>query len=483
MTSLKMNDVESRDKYLLILSIAGLGIAVLSALETHVTWLASFCGIFGEGCRETAMFKLMGVSVWFWGVAYYVALIGAVLFFRRAVFWLVMTGLGVEIGFLWIIFSQKLICIFCLLNAVVMFLLVVLSFRQDRIWQMVAVSLLAFVPTNALLSKDHMPIAQGWQETSGDAVVARVGDETISVRDLESPLATRIYQLQQEIYRMKRDRLEILLDDILLRKVAEQKGVTVDQLFESAISKEISVSDEEVENYYQQNLPRWTNWPGTREDLKSRIRIFLEQQKTRQAIKNQVQPLREQYPVTVHLDEPPLPFSKVSVGDSPVSGPPDAAVTVVEFSDYLCPACRNAHETTKTIRKTYAGKVRWIFKDYPLDIHKGARKLAEAAHCAGEQGRFWEYQDHLFSASGEIGPAKLKEFATQLGLDGDRFMRCFESREYAAQVDNDIKQAGESGVSSTPSFIINGRLKPGSLSPEDFKQIIDEELTKAGLTR
>ena len=196
-----------------------------------------------------------------------------------------------------------------------------------------------------------------------------------------------------------------------------------------------------------------------------------------------VQPLREQYPVTVHLDEPPLPFSKVSVGDSPVSGPPDAAVTVVEFSDYLCPACRNAHETTKSIRETYAGKIRWIFKDYPLDSHKGARKLAEAAHCAGEQGQFWEYQDHLFSASGEIGPAKLKEFATQLGLDGERFMRCFESREYAARVDNDIKQAGESGVSSTPSFIINGRLKPGSLSPEDFKQIIDEELTKAGLTR
>lgn len=470
---------EFRDKLLLILSMAGLGVAILSALEGHVQWLASLCGFLGEGCQETARFRLIGISVWFWGIAYYVVLAAAILFLRSAVFWLVMIGLGAEISFVWILFTENLVCIFCLLNAVVMLLLAVLCLRKNRVWQIVAVSMLAFFLSNTLLARNHRSTAQAWHETSGDAVVAQVGDETISVFDLESPLATRIYQLQQEIYRMKQERLDELIDGVLLRKAAEQKGITVDRFIESILSAGIAVSDEEVNDYYQQNLSRWTNWSGTLEDLKNRIRIYLQQQKSRQAIKDRVKPLRDQYPVTIHLTEPPLPFSKVSVSGSPALGPADATITIVEFSDYLCPACRGVHEVTKSIRETYAGKVRWVFKDYPLDRHEGARKLAEAAHCAGEQGRFWEFQDRLFAFREKPDSAKLKEFAAQIGLDGERFMQCYQSGKYAAQVEQGVNQARESGVSSTPSFIINGRLKPGGLSREDFAQIIDEELARA----
>ncbi len=79
-------------------------------------------------------------------------------------------------------------------------------------------------------------------------------------------------------------------------------------------------------------------------------------------------------------------------------GPADALVVVVEFSDYLCPGCRKGYEITKTIRDKYRDRIRWVFKDFPLDRHEGADKMAEAAHCANDQGKFWQYQDLLFSS-------------------------------------------------------------------------------------
>jgi protein-disulfide isomerase len=421
--------------------------------------------------------------VWLWGAAYYAALGIAILFARPAVFWLVMIGLGTEISFAWIMVSMKLICIFCLLNAVVVVLLVVPMLGKNRIWQAMAISLLVFVISNLLLSSGYPTEASGWPENQGDSVVAKVGDETITIDELESPLATRVYQLQREIYRMKREHLEELIDGILLRKEAEQKGITVRELVNSILPKGIKVSEEEVDNYYRQNQSQWVNWPGTQEELRNRIRIYLQGQKARQEIRDNVNPLRERYPVTVFLKEPPLPFSKVSVGDSPVLGPPNAAVTVVEFSDYLCPACRRNHDTAKKIREMYAGKIRWVFKDYPLEQHKGAKKLAEAGHCIEEQSKdkFWDFQDLLFASSEKPDLKELKAYTQKLGLDVDRFTQCFESGKYSAKVEQEIKAARESGVRVTPTFIINGRLKPGILPFENFKQIIDQDLKKARL--
>jgi protein-disulfide isomerase len=345
-----------------------------------------------------------------------------------------------------------------------------------------AISLLVLVISNLLLSNGYPTKAEGWSEEQRNAVVAKVGDETITVLELESPMATRIYQLQQEIYKLKHEHLEEIIDGILLRKEAEQKGITVQELINSVLSKGITVSDEEVDNYYKQNQARWVNWAGTQEALRNQIRVYLQRQKARQEIRDNVNPLRDQYPVTVYLEEPPLPFSKVSVGDSPVLGPPNAAVTIVEFSDYLCPACRKAHDTAKKIREMYAGKIRWVFKDYPLERHEGAKKLAEAARCVGEQSKrkFWDFQDRLFASREKPDLGKLKEYTQQLGLDVDRFTQCFESGKYLAKVEQDIKAARESGVRATPTFIINGRLKPGMLPFEDFKQIIDQDLKKAG---
>jgi protein-disulfide isomerase len=473
----------NRRKILLVLGIAGFGISILTALEGQFPWVASFCGFFGDGCTETAKFTILEMPLWFWGAIYYMVLTGAILFVRPAVFWLVMAGLGVEIKLAWVMTSMKLVCIFCLFNAGIAALLVILCFETKRLWQSMAIGLLVLSLSDFLLSGSFPYTVDPDFERQSTTKVAQVGDEIITLVDLESPLASQIYKLERDIYQLKRNHLEDLIDDILLRKEAEGKKISVQQLLDSLLSNTIDVNDEEVENYYLQNQFRWVNWTASKAELKSLIRNYLRKQKTRNLIKEHIEPLREQYPVTVYLPDPPLPFTRVSVEGSPASGPDNAAVTIVEFSDYLCPVCRKAHQTSRKIKEIYAGKIKWVFKDFPLDIHAGAKKLAEAARCAGEQGKFWEYQDRLFASEGKPNLESLHLYAEQLGIDSQKFRTCLEDGQYIEKISEDIQQAKRSGIHATPTFIINGKLKPGSLALEDFKRLIDEELKKDRIVR
>jgi predicted DsbA family dithiol-disulfide isomerase len=473
------NNIETRLKYLFFLSIAGLVVAVLSALEGHVEWLASFCGFFGDGCLETAQFQLLGFPVWLWGIVFYVALAGALLFIRPAAFWLVMIGMGAELSLIWILVSMKLKCVFCLINAAVVVALFLLSLDKKRVWQAMAISLLVFPISNFLITRGMPGNAQADSAMRDDSVVAKIGEKAISAMELESPLASKIYRLNKEIYYLKRERLEELIYESLLSQEAEKKGTTAEELAETLSPGRGLVTDEEVENYYRKNRSRFAAWSGRQEELRKRIKEYLQDMKDREETKKMTDPLREHYPVKVYLKEPPLPFSNVSVGGSPVLGPVDATVTVVEFSDYLCPVCRKSHGITKKVRETYADRIRWVFKDYPLKRHPGAKKLAGAAHCAGEQGKFWEFQDLVFDATKKPDVEELSGYARQLDLDVGRFTECYENDNYLAHVEADIQVAHDAGVGSTPSFIINGRLHPGSMPYKEFKEIIDEELKKS----
>jgi protein-disulfide isomerase len=128
----------------------------------------------------------------------------------------------------------------------------------------------------------------------------------------------------------------------------------------------------------------------------------------------------------------------------------------------------------------YKGKIRWIFKDFPLNRHPGADKLANAARCAGEQGKFWEFQDLLFDAKEQPNDIIISQFVRILGLNSGQFNQCFKNGKYADDVARDKSDASMAGVTMTPSFIINGRLNPGSMTLESFKQRIDEALYRNG---
>ena len=131
------------------------------------------------------------------------------------------------------------------------------------------------------------------------------------------------------------------------------------------------------------------------------------------------------------------------------------------------------------MQQTYGNKVRLVFKDFPLPNHAEAFKASEAAHCAGEQGKYWEMHDAMFANQRELQVPALKKAARALGLDGEKFDQCLDSGKHSANVRADYALGEKMGVNSTPTIYINGRPLVGAQPFEAFKQIIDEELARS----
>lgn len=176
----------------------------------------------------------------------------------------------------------------------------------------------------------------------------------------------------------------------------------------------------------------------------------------------------------------PIPVETL---DSPSMGYPNATVTVVEFSDFECPFCKQAQPTLRKLFKEYDGKVRHVFRNYPVSsIHPGAVNAAIAGLCANEQQKFWEYHDKLFEKANDESPLEknvLKTKASELSLNRIAFDNCLDSKKYLARVQKDIKDGISYGVEGTPTFFVNTRIISGNQPIEVFKEIIDEELNKS----
>lgn len=151
------------------------------------------------------------------------------------------------------------------------------------------------------------------------------------------------------------------------------------------------------------------------------------------------------------------PTAEVSIAGDPALGAPDAPVTVVEFTDYQCPYClRFVQNTFTRLEADYidTGKVRWVVRDMPLGFHAHARKAAQAAHCAGEQDRFWEMRTVLFTNAKQLEAERLPRYAQIIGLDQDAFDACLSSDRHLAQIDADIRDASEAKITGTPTFVV-----------------------------
>jgi protein-disulfide isomerase len=136
--------------------------------------------------------------------------------------------------------------------------------------------------------------------------------------------------------------------------------------------------------------------------------------------------------------------------------------------------------TLKQIVDTYGDKVRVIYRDYPLPMHPRAQPTSEAARCAGEQGKFWEFHDKIFASPQALEDANFKQHAADLGLDLGAFNACYDAGKFRAAIQAEMQAASALGVSGTPAFFINGRFVSGALPFEQFQSIIDEELQRAG---
>ncbi|HLC90548.1 MAG TPA: thioredoxin domain-containing protein [Candidatus Nanoarchaeia archaeon] len=165
--------------------------------------------------------------------------------------------------------------------------------------------------------------------------------------------------------------------------------------------------------------------------------------------------------------------------DDAVKGDKDAPVTIVEFSDYECPFCARFYsETLGQIDEQYnkTGKVKLIYRDFPLSFHQQAQKAAEAAECAGEQGKYYEMHDKLFGQGVQGGVASFKAYAKDLGLNSADFDSCLDSGKMATEIRKDMSDGSKAGVQGTPAFFVNGVLVSGAQPFSAFQQVIESQL-------
>jgi protein-disulfide isomerase len=163
-------------------------------------------------------------------------------------------------------------------------------------------------------------------------------------------------------------------------------------------------------------------------------------------------------------------------GDHPQRGGDNASITIVEYSDFQCPYCRQAESSLRQVLKKYGDRVRLVYMDFPLSFHQHAMEAAMAARCADEQGQFWPYHDALFESPSGLSAPALKGVAAQLGLDRASFDTCLDERKYESAVASDRAQGEASGASGTPYFNVNGQSMSGAQPASAFESMIDREL-------
>jgi protein-disulfide isomerase len=242
-------------------------------------------------------------------------------------------------------------------------------------------------------------------------------------------------------------------------------------------SKVPPITEAEIQGFYNSNKERLR---VEFDKVHDQIRDYLREQRVESRKNEFFKTLRSKAKVTTYLKSPPLFRADVAVNGAPFKGSERAPVTIVKFEDFQCPYCKTVQTTYQELLKRYNGKLRLVHKDLPLDtIHPQARQAAEAARCAGEQGKFWEYHDTLYANSPKAAVEELKAYAKQVGINTESFEQCFTSGKYKGLVQRDLSEGAQLGLTGTPTFFINGREMSGAQPVEAFTAVIDEELNQA----
>ncbi|MGC8493120.1 MAG: thioredoxin domain-containing protein [Syntrophobacteraceae bacterium] len=467
---------------LLVISLLGLLVSLLSGLHESIPFAASICT---NACADTTRMHFLHVPLWVWGIVFYLLAAALAIFRQEALAWIAFCAAGVEAVLVFIMVRMHLPCIFCIANAAVVAVLLALAFRKELVWQQATLGLLFFVVFLFLVPfENSLPFFTAANAGAGRqeyAPAAKVGNEVITNQRLDVLLGSSLLQLRTQIYQMKMQRLDQLIEDGILAREAKKEGKTVDQLVKG-LTASVNVSDAEVAQYMQEHQQQLQVYEKTVPNLKQRIQQGLLEQKKQMAIRNYAQSLEARYGVKIFLPVPKPPTVTVDTSGAPALGPKNAPVTVIEFSDYQCPACRANHPVVKQIRKEFAGKLRWIYMEYPLHIHQYAFEAAEAGLCAEDQGKFWQYQDDLYTTP-DLTVPNLIAMAKKMGMSGKKFSQCLSTSKYKAQVKKSMAQATQIGIDRTPTYVINGMVFIGGPSLDRFKNVIEEALQSAGIRK
>jgi protein-disulfide isomerase/autonomous glycyl radical cofactor GrcA len=333
-----------------------------------------------------------------------------------------------------------------------------------------------FVFTGCSKQKTPAANANGSGTTlAADKVVATYNGGKITYGELEIEAKPKLQEIQNQMYQARKEVLERMAVERIVKAEAAKKGQTEEQYIQARVEAMpvTPPSDAEVKDFFDRlkaggRIPPDTTLPQIKDQL---VQAMVNQQR-RTSVQTVIDELRTQ--ANLQID---LPAPRVEVAATgPTRGPADAKVTIVEFSDFQCPYCGAAFGTVEQLMQQYAGKVKLVFRQFPLPIHPQAEKAAEASLCAADQGKFWELHDMMFKNQKKLDVSDLKTYAASSGLDAAKFAQCLDSGEKKKQVDSDLEAGQSAGVNGTPAFFINGVFLNGALPIGEFKKVIDPEL-------
>ena len=345
--------------------------------------------------------------------------------------------------------------------------------RQDEETRKLIERLRAAADIKVLSEKVTVPS----NEAERARILATVNGKPITSGDIEVAMRPLIFNVQEQLYALRKASLDQKINTALLEHEAQKRKVSPEGLLTAEVTPKVKkVTAADARKFYEQNKNRIEG--DTYEQLESQIIQYVQSQERQKEEEAFAARLREAASLEILLRAPEPPVFAIATDDQPSRGRADAPVTILEFTDYECSSCAGEQPVLEKLAEEYGGKLRIVVRDYPLAQHAHARKAAEAAEAARRQGKYWEYSAVLYAEQANLGVDKLKEYASQVGLDRKEFDTALDSGRYADQVERDRQDGLKLGVNSTPTVFVNGKLARDR-SYESLKAAIEEALGKA----
>jgi protein-disulfide isomerase len=324
---------------------------------------------------------------------------------------------------------------------------------------------------------------------AGSEVAAKVGDQVITVDDVDREWRRTdpagYLGFSRQVYDTRRRMADQMVADRVIAREASARGLSVEALLEQEIPKRVVTTPESAVLAIYQGLGDRTRGASL-EQMRPAIRSWLTRTTEPEIAKmSYVEELiKVSTRADVFLEAPRIQVERTA--RDPVLGPATAAVEIVAFGDFDSAEYTQFAQAFGRVRSTFGDRVHIVFKHLPL-FGPGSVAISEAAACANAQGKFWVYHDAVIARTGPLDSARLKQLATEAGLNRGTFDACVDRDEFAPAMRDAVAEAQRYAIASSPSFLVNGRLAPAPppfLPPaEFFKRLIEEELlrqSKAG---
>jgi protein-disulfide isomerase len=319
--------------------------------------------------------------------------------------------------------------------------------------------------------------------TTNTSVVATWDGGSLNYDDGIKMAKGQLVQMEADYLTNKYNAEKNSIEQILMEKLFEEeiklnKYSNQEELLKKEVEDKIQAPQaDQISGMYEQFKDRLAQQGVlSLEQATPLIAQQLMQQQQQERFLEYMDELKKKYNVSITLPYPEVPRMQVSADDDPFLGTDGAPIEIIQFAEFQCPYCGKAGEAIDQVLEEYKGKVKMVYRDFPLGFHDRAIPAAIAANCAGEQDKYWEMHKLLMDNQRALSEADLTGHATTLTLDMEKWNTCRKDPKQEAEVKKDMEDGAAVGVTGTPAFFINGIMLSGALPFSEFKTIIDKEL-------